>query len=236
LAIVSSVGGLLFGFDTGVISGSMPYLRDDAVLQQYAESPSKLAFAQESIVSAAIVAAAAGSAAGGWVGDAAGRRTALLIADVLFAVGSACMAAAAGVPALLVGRALVGLGVGLASVNAPVYIAECAPPRVRATLVTLNVVAITSGQFLAYASNYAFSFVPGTWRWMLGVAALPAVAQFIGLSFLPESPSWLSSRGRATDARRAALSLRLPAASPLPPRGVCWCTGGEVYPSARLPR
>ncbi|KAL4419136.1 hypothetical protein ABPG77_002649 [Micractinium sp. CCAP 211/92] len=211
---VVSIGGFLFGFDTGVISGALPYIRDD-ILSPYAGDPAALARWQELIVSAAIIAAGVGSVVGGWLADRLGRRRALMVADVLFTLGSGAMAAARDQWWLIAGkhrRGLVGLGVGLASVTVPIYIAECAPPARRASLVTVNVLLITTGQFVAYVADYAFSFVPGTWRWMLGIAALPSAAQLACLLLLPESPRWLASRGRA-GAAQAALSRLQPGAT-----------------------
>jgi SP family myo-inositol transporter-like MFS transporter 13 len=207
LALVASMAGLLFGLDTGVISGALPYLRLDLLASV---APHRLAAVEAAIVSATALGAGVGSLAGGAVADAAGRRAALLAADALFLGGALAMAAAGGARALIVGRALVGLGVGLASVAAPVYIAEAAPPRARAALVTHNVLAITAGQLLAYLLNLAFSFLPGSWRWMLGAAALPAAAQAALLLSLPESPRWLAGRGRGGAAARAAARLGLP--------------------------
>ncbi|GAB4816004.1 hypothetical protein N2152v2_003050 [Parachlorella kessleri] len=207
LTAVAGIGGFLFGYDTGVISGALPYVRDD-LLRQHAGDAARLAWLQEVIVSAAIVAAGVGSALGGALSDVAGRKRALLLADVLFTLGALGMGLAWDVGVLIAGRALVGLGVGLASVTVPVYIAECAPPAVRAGLVSANVLMITGGQFLAYVVDFFFSFVPGTWRWMLGVAALPSLAQAIGLLALPESPKWLASRGRAAEAQRALAKLQ----------------------------
>ncbi|EFN54539.1 hypothetical protein CHLNCDRAFT_8066, partial [Chlorella variabilis] len=230
------IGGFLFGFDTGVISGALPYIRDD-LLQRYAGDPAALAHWQELIVSAAIVGAGVGSVAGGWLADRVGRKAALLLADVLFTAGALAMAAAQDHCVLERRRALVGLGVGLASVTVPIFIAECSPPARRASLVTVNVLLITLGQFVAYVAgrwrqHYAFSFVPGTWRWMLGVAALPSLLQLGGLLLLPESPRWLERRGRTAAAQRAArrlgVSLSPPAARPHlsggagPPRGTPW--------------
>ncbi|BDA45323.1 probable inositol transporter 2 [Coccomyxa sp. Obi] len=202
LTFICGIGGFLFGYDTGVISGALPYMQDD-VLASYQTDAARLSWIQGLIVSAAVGGAAGGSAAGGALSDWLGRKKALLAGDVLFAAGAFLMAAAPGVSVIIAGRALVGLGVGLASVTVPVYIAESAPADVRATLVTVNVLMITSGQFVAYLADYLFTFVPGTWRWMLGVAAVPAVLQMVGLCFLPESPRWLLARGRQQEGRAA---------------------------------
>ncbi|KAK9802634.1 hypothetical protein WJX73_008174 [Symbiochloris irregularis] len=206
LTFISGIGGLLFGFDTGVISGALPYLRDD-ILAPYSQDPARLAWLQEVVVSATVVCAGLSSALGGAFSDAFGRKRALLLGDGLFAVGAVVLASAGGVGALVIGRALVGLGVGLASVTVPAYIAECAPTSIRATLVTANVFMITFGQFAAYLSDYLFTFVPGTWRWMLGVAGVPALVQMGGLFFLPESPRWLAAKGRKEEAKRAQHTL-----------------------------
>lgn len=114
---------------------------------------------QETIVSMALVGAIIGAASGGWINDAYGRKKATLIADIVFAVGSIVMAAAPDPYVLILGRLLVGLGVGLASVTAPVYIAEASPSEVRGGLVSTNVLMITGGQFLSYLVNLAFTEV-----------------------------------------------------------------------------
>ncbi|CAN6580418.1 unnamed protein product [Malus baccata var. baccata] len=139
----------------------------------------------------ALVGAIIGAAAGGWINDSYGRKKATLLADVVFAIGAVVMAAAPDPYVLILGRLLVGLGVGVASVTAPVYIAEASPSEIRGGLVSTNVLMITGGQFLSYLVNLGFTEVPGTWRWMLGVSAVPAVIQFTLMLFLPESPRWL---------------------------------------------
>ncbi|KAL0033523.1 hypothetical protein WJX79_001225 [Trebouxia sp. C0005] len=209
LTIFGGIGGFLFGYDTGVISGALPYLRDDLLVHHIA-AKSRLVWIQEVIVSAAVLGAGVGSAIGGWFSDQVGRKKALLVGDVLFTLGALLMAAAGSPNALIAGRAFVGLGVGLASVTVPVYIAESAPPSVRATLVTVNVLMITTGQFVAYLVDFLCTFLPGTWRWMLGVAAVPSVLQLAGLLFLPESPKWLASKGQHEAAEQALRSLRGP--------------------------
>lgn len=209
LTLFGGIGGFLFGYDTGVISGALPYLRDD-LLVEHVTDKDKLIWIQEVIVSAAVLGAALGSALGGWFSDKVGRKKALLLGDVLFTLGALLMAAAQTPSALIAGRGFVGLGVGLASVTVPVYIAESAPPSVRATLVTVNVLMITTGQFVAYLVDFLCTYLPGTWRWMLGVAAVPSLLQFVGLLFLPESPKWLASNGRQQAAEEALRMLRGP--------------------------
>ncbi|KAL6970775.1 Integrin alpha chain-like protein (Alpha-int1) [Sarracenia purpurea var. burkii] len=185
LTAVAGIGGLLFGYDTGVISGALLYIKDDF------EAVKDSSFLQETIVSMALVGAIFGAAAGGWINDAYGRKKATLLADVIFAIGSVVMAAAPDPYVLIFGRLLVGLGIGVASVTAPVYIAEASPSEIRGGLVSTNVLMITGGQFLSYLVNLAFTEVTGTWRWMLGVSGVPAVIQFSLMLCLPESPRWL---------------------------------------------
>ncbi|KAJ4723270.1 inositol transporter 1 [Melia azedarach] len=189
LTVVAGIGGLLFGYDTGVISGALLYIKDDF------EAVNQSSFLQETIVSMALVGAIVGAASGGWINDAYGRKKATLLADVVFTAGALIMAAAPDPYVLILGRLLVGFGVGIASVTAPVYIAEASPSEVRGGLVSTNVLMITGGQFLSYLVNLAFTEVPGTWRWMLGVSAVPAIIQFTLMLFLPESPRWLFMKG-----------------------------------------
>ncbi|KAK7245630.1 hypothetical protein RIF29_40478 [Crotalaria pallida] len=190
----AGIGGLLFGYDTGVISGALLYIKDDF------EAVKRSSFLQETIVSMALVGAIIGAATGGWINDVFGRKMATLSADVVFALGSIVMAAAPDAYVLIFGRLLVGLGVGVASVTAPVYIAESSPSEIRGSLVSTNVLMITGGQFLSYLINLGFTEVPGTWRWMLGVAGVPAAIQFCVMLFLPESPRWLFLKNRKEEA------------------------------------
>lgn len=153
LTVVAGIGGLLFGYDTGVISGALLYIRDEF------EAVDQSSFLQETIVSMALVGAMIGAAAGGAINDEYGRKAATLLADVIFALGSFVMAAAWNPYVIIFGRLLVGLGVGVASVTAPMYIAEAAPSEIRGGLVSTNVLMITSGQFLSYLVNLAFTEV-----------------------------------------------------------------------------
>ncbi|KAL7243159.1 hypothetical protein ACSBR1_015555 [Camellia fascicularis] len=194
LAFSAGIGGLLFGYDTGVISGALLYIRDDFKLD-------KKTVLQETIVSMAIAGAIIGAAIGGWFNDRFGRRTTILIADFLFFIGAVIMAAAPNPALLIVGRVFVGFGVGMASMTSPLYISEASPAKVRGALVSTNGFLITGGQFLSYLINLAFTKVRGTWRWMLGVAGLPALLQFILMLLLPESPRWLYRKGREEEAK-----------------------------------
>ncbi|XP_024526669.1 inositol transporter 1 isoform X1 [Selaginella moellendorffii] len=213
LTLAAGLGGLLFGYDTGVISGALLYIRDDF------PEVDRSTVLQETIVSMAIAGAILGAAIGGKMSDRFGRRPVLIVADALFVVGAVLMAAATSATLLIVGRVFVGLGVGVASMTAPLYIAEASPASKRGGLVSLNVLMITGGQFISYVINFAFSKVlpslsyirctelmlfwiqlPGTWRWMLGVACVPALLQAFLMFFLPESPRWLFRQGRVDEA------------------------------------
>ncbi|CAH9116497.1 unnamed protein product [Cuscuta epithymum] len=195
LALSAGIGGFLFGYDTGVISGALLYIRDDFRAVQ------KHTWLQEMIVSMAVAGAVVGAGFGGWMNDKFGRKVAIMVADVLFFIGALMMALSPTPWLIIVARVLVGLGVGMASMTAPLYISEASPAKIRGALVSANGLLITGGQFLSYLINLAFTRVPGTWRWMLGVAAVPAFVQFILMIFLPESPRWLYGQDKVEEAR-----------------------------------
>lgn len=195
LAFSAGIGGFLFGYDTGVISGALLYIRDDF------KAIDRQTVLQESIVSMAIAGAIIGAAVGGWLNDRFGRRLTILLADFLFFAGSAFMATSPNPAALIVGRVFVGLGVGMASMTCPLYISETSPTNIRGALVSTNSFLITGGQFLSYLINLAFTKAPGTWRWMLGIAGVPALLQFTLMLLLPESPRWLFRKGREAEAK-----------------------------------
>ncbi|KAL2327465.1 hypothetical protein Fmac_020892 [Flemingia macrophylla] len=195
LAFSAGIGGFLFGYDTGVISGALLYIRDDF------KEVDRKTWLQEAIVSMALAGAIIGASVGGWINDRFGRKKAIILADTLFFIGSIVMAASINPAILIVGRVFVGLGVGMASMASPLYISEASPTRVRGALVSLNGFLITGGQFLSYVINLAFTNAPGTWRWMLGVAAVPALTQIILMNFLPESPRWLFRKGKEEEAK-----------------------------------
>ncbi|CAN1749196.1 Inositol transporter 4 [Linum perenne] len=196
LSFAAGIAGLLFGYDTGVISGALLYIKEDF------EEVGKSTFLQELIVSTCVAGAIIGAAIGGYANDRFGRRKTILAADVLFFIGSIIMAIAPVPAVIILGRVLVGLGVGMASMTAPLYISEASPAKIRGAMVSMNGLLITGGQFLSYLINLAFTKAPGTWRWMLGVAGIPALVQFMLMWSLPESPRWLYRENYVQEAKQ----------------------------------
>ncbi|KAF6146518.1 hypothetical protein GIB67_020302 [Kingdonia uniflora] len=168
-----------------VISRALLYIRDEF---QKVDRSTPL---QEIIVSMAVAGVIVGSAIGGWMNDSWGRRISILIVDVLFAINAIVMGISSSPGFIILERVFVGLGVGMASMTVPLYISEASPVKIRGALVSLNGLLITGEQFITYLVNLAFAHKSRTLRWMLGVAGVPAVIQFILMMFLPESPRWL---------------------------------------------
>jgi sugar porter (SP) family MFS transporter len=195
---IAALGGLLFGYDTGVISGAELFLQGDLGLST---------FALEVIVSGVLVGAAIGSFVGGRLADVYGRRGLLLVTAVIFAVGALLCGVAPSTSMLIVGRIVVGLGIGLASGTVPVYISEVSSPDARGWQVSLFQLAITVGIVLAYIVDYALA-PAAAWRWMFGLAIVPAVIFGAGMWFLPESPRWLGKSGRHEAARAVLERIR----------------------------
>lgn len=200
---VATLGGLLFGLDTGVISGALLYMREDLNLDTL----------QSGIVVMSLLfpGAALGALLGGPLADRVGRKRTLLVCAVVFFVGAIGCTVAPTVTLLVVARIVLGFGVGCASVTCPVYLAELAPPERRARVVTINELMIVVGIFLAFVTNVALDALidhVSVWRYMLGIAAVPAIALFIGMFFLPDTPRWYASKGRLGDARSTLATLR----------------------------
>src|ERR1700751_506044 len=190
-AAFAGLGGLLFGYDTGVISGAELFFKNDFTLST---------FELEVIVSGVLAGAAVGALGGGRMADLFGRRKLLITTAIIFAAGAILCAVAQSPTMLVVGRIIVGLGIGLSSSTVPVYISEVAPADARGWQVSLFQLAITVGILLAYLVDYAFARVAG-WRWMFGIAIVPAAIFGLGMVFLPESPRWLVQRGHREAAR-----------------------------------
>ncbi|XP_077988286.1 proton myo-inositol cotransporter-like [Glandiceps talaboti] len=200
LVAFSAVGGFLFGYDTGVVSGAMLLIAHKFYLTPLWE---------ELIVSVTIGAAAVFALLGGFMNDKVGRRPTILVASFVFTVGAILMGVAPDVNFILAGRIIVGIGIGLASMTVPMYIAESAPAHLRGRLVTVNNMFITGGQCIASIVDGAFSYdKENGWRFMLGLAGIPSLLQFIGFLFLPESPRWLVAKGRKDEAKRVLSLMR----------------------------
>ncbi|QCW01952.1 sugar porter family MFS transporter [Natrinema pallidum] len=208
VAALAALNGLLFGFDTGVISGAMLYIRNTFELATVFGYSMNASLIEGIIVSGAMIGAIIGAALGGRLADRLGRRRLILVGAVVFFVGSLIMAIAPTVEILIVGRIVDGIGVGFASVVGPLYISEISPPKIRGSLVSLNQLTITSGILIAYLVNFAFAG-GGEWRWMLGLGMVPAAVLFVGMLFMPESPRWLYEHGRESDAREVLASTRV---------------------------
>ncbi|THG15219.1 hypothetical protein TEA_019292 [Camellia sinensis var. sinensis] len=211
LALSAGIGGLLFGYDTGntrffhsfVSFGMMVLFLVPCCTSGTTSNLSigRHGYRQETIVSMAVAGAIIGAAFGGWMNDKFGRKKSILMADFLFFIGAIVMAVAPAPWVIIIGRILVGLGVGMASMTSPLYISEASPARIRGALVSTNGLLITGGQFLSYLINLAFTKAPGTWRWMVGVAGVPALVQFILMLLLPESPRWLYRQNKVHEAQ-----------------------------------
>jgi len=188
LAATAAISGFLFGFDTAVINGVLLLLR-----RQFSLSNLQTEMAASSLLLGCLLGAAGASI----VGDRYGRRKSLIASALLFALSSIGAALAGTVMIFSAARLIGGLAIGLASVLTPVYISEISPSKHRGTLVSLNQLAIVVGILSAYLVSWQLARLgESSWRWMLGVAAIPSVAFLLGLLLIPESPRWLISIGR----------------------------------------
>ncbi len=197
-AAISALGGMLFGYDTGVISGAILFIKEDFALSSTH---------QEYVVSAVVLGAMLGAAVGGKLTDRFGRRIVLIVTAALFAVGDVGGAVSPGMLWLVMCRILVGIAIGVASFTAPLYISEIAPVDLRGRLVSFNQIAMTSGILIAYCVGYAFS-ASRDWRLMFALAVIPSSLLGFGMLFLPESPRWLVSHGRLDQARSVLQRIR----------------------------
>jgi SP family galactose:H+ symporter-like MFS transporter len=191
ISAVAATGGLLFGFDTGVISGALLFLKEDFLLDSKG---------QEWVVSSVLLGCILGAAVSGRLVDVLGRRKAIIGTALVFAVGSIWTSAADGFSMLIAGRVVVGLGIGVASYAVPLYISEIAPPQHRGALVSLNQLLLTVGIVLSYLVDDLFANTAGSWRYMFLAGVIPALVLGVGMFFLPETPSWLTGKGRDAEA------------------------------------
>ncbi len=190
VALVAAAGGFLFGFDLSIASGALPFLKEQFGLDAAGEGLA---------MSSAIFGSIVGPLAGMWLADRVGRRNTLWVAALCFMASAIGTALPRTITEFNIWRAVGGIGVGLAAMTSPMYIAELSPPRLRGRLVTVNQLAIVIGINLAVISSWLLSF-GGHWRWMFA-SEIPAIlALMAGLFVVPESPRWLAAKGRNDEA------------------------------------
>jgi MFS transporter, SP family, galactose:H+ symporter len=198
IAAIAATGGLLFGFDTGVISGAIPFFQ-----KAFGITDSWI----EIITTAGLIGAVAGAMFSGRIADIIGRRKVILAAAVIFVIGAIWSGASSGPVMLVFARLFLGIAIGVSSFAVPLYIAEISPTKTRGTMVSMFQLLITIGIMVSYLSDSAFAVPDGhpdyniCWRPMFYVGVIPALIMFIGMVFLPETPRWLISKGHEDKCR-----------------------------------
>ena len=188
----AALGGLLFGFDTGVISGAIHFIKIEFNLNAFQEG-----FAVSNLMVACVI----GALLAGPIADWTGRKKVLILCAVLFTISTILSALPRSYTELVIARFIGGMGVGMASVVSPMYIAEISPAKIRGRLVALNQLAIVVGILLSYLSNWLLVDTGiNNWRYMLVAEILPAITFLVGLFFIPESPRWLTKEGLEKEA------------------------------------
>jgi SP family arabinose:H+ symporter-like MFS transporter len=192
VTVIAAIGGLLFGFDTAIVAGATRYLKDQFALSSLQEGWA---------VSVVLIGCMFGAGFAGVISDRIGRKRFMLVSAILFFISAIGCALPQNMIQFLIFRFVGGLGIGSASILAPLYIAEVSPAKIRGALVSVNQMAIVTGILLAYFVNWAFAGAgPNNWRWMYGMGALPSVVFFLLLLRVPESPRWLVKKSREAEA------------------------------------
>lgn len=192
IAVVASLGGLLSGYDTGVISGALLFINETWDLTD---------FTQGFLVSSVLIGAVIGAATNGVMADIFGRKKIIIATAIIFIIGSILSAVAPNVVILILSRVMVGLAVGMVNFVVPLYLSEVSPKNIRGMLVSLYQWAITAGILFSYLINGTFAAAVYNWRWMLLAGVLPATVLLIGMSFLGDTPRWLLSKKRDEEAK-----------------------------------
>ena len=193
VAIVASLGGLLSGFDTGVISGALLYINETWNLSDYL---------QGILVSSVLIGAVIGAATNGILADIFGRKKIIIATALIFITGSILCGLAPNIYVLILSRILVGLAVGIVNFVVPLYLSEVSPKQLRGTLVSLYQWAITAGILFSYLINAAFAQAVYSWRWMLFAGVFPGLILLIGMMFLSDTPRWLVSKNQDDEAKK----------------------------------
>ena len=198
IATVAATGGLLFGFDTGVISGAIPFFQEAfGITDSWVEI----------ITTAGLVGAVIGAMSSGRIADIVGRKKVILASAIIFMIGAVWSGMSPGPVMLVFARLFLGIAIGVSSFAVPLYIAEISPTKSRGTLVSMFQLLITIGIMVSYLSDSAFAVPDGhpdftsCWRPMFYVGVIPALIMFVGMLFLPETPRWLISKGHEDKCR-----------------------------------
>lgn len=192
ISVIAALGGFLFGYDTGVISGALLFIKQDFALGQ---------LGQQWVIGSLLVGAVVGAALSAYSADVLSRKWTKFVSGVIYVVAAISSALAPDLVWLLVSRFVLGFAVGTASFVAPMYIAEQTPAKVRGGTVSFNQLMITLGILVAYFVDFLFKGASDNWRWMLGLGAVPGLALAIGMLFVPHTPRWLMQKDRENEAR-----------------------------------
>lgn len=192
ISFISALGGYLFGFDFAVISGALPFLKEQFAFNEYWDG-----FATASLAFGCVI----GCLVAGAVADKYGRRPGLMLAATIFFLSSLAMAFSPDRGLFIGARLVAGIGVGMASMLSPMYIAEIAPAKSRGRMVAINQLTVVIGILVTNLVNYSLrNYGVDAWRWMVGLGAVPSLLFLVGVAWLPESPRWLLIRGHHTKA------------------------------------
>jgi MFS family permease len=187
ICLIATMGGLMFGFDVGIISGAVPFIQP-----YFGWNELQLGWGVSSLLVGAII----GAFGSGVLSDKYGRKNVLIIVALFFAVSCTFTALASSSVIFISARLFGGLAVGAASVLSPMYVAEVAPPKSRGMLVSIYQLAIVLGILCSFTINYGLHNLDNNWRWMFATGIVPSIVFFVGLFFIPESPRWLYKAGR----------------------------------------
>mmetsp|Transcript_18961 Transcript_18961/g.28093 ORF Transcript_18961/g.28093 Transcript_18961/m.28093 type:complete len:543 (-) Transcript_18961:4614-6242(-) len=191
---IASLGGVLFGYDMGVIASALPQISEDFMLSEKQ---------QELVVGILYLGGGLGASIGGFLCDTMGRKTSIMITDIMFVIGAIIMFFSTNFYQLLIGRVVVGFAIAVSGIADVAYLHEIAPQNWRGSIVSVNESCISLGFLLAFAFGVFWESVDGGWRYMLGISGWLAAVQFIGMLAMPESPIWLGKHGREEDREKA---------------------------------
>ncbi len=199
LAVIAALGGFLFGYDTGVISGALPFISKDLGASQ---------FDQQAFVGSLLIGAVVGAILSGFSADALSRRRTKILSGSVYVIAALASGLSQTGAELIAARFVLGIAVGTASFVSPMYISELAPKRIRGGVTSFNQLMVVGGIFSAYIVNWALKGAADNWRWMLGLGAIPGLALAVGMFFQPFSPRWLIEQKREDEARQVLLRAR----------------------------